>query len=46
MQHPAKVKPVIGTSNFDRIKATQKVISLSLQDWFLLYEASLGTKVA
>ena len=46
MQHPAKVKPVIGTSNFDRIKAIQKVISLSLQDWFLLYEASLGTKVA
>ena len=46
MQHPAKVKPVIGTSNFDRIAATQKIISLSLQDWFLIYEASLGTKVA
>ena len=46
MQHPAKVKPVIGTSNFDRIAATQKIMSLSIQDWFLIYEASLGTKVA
>ena len=45
MQHPAKVSPVIGTTNFDRIKQTQNTTVLELQDWFLLWEASLGTTV-
>ena len=45
MQHPAKVNPVVGTTNFDRIKQTQNTTVLELQDWFLLWEASLGTTV-
>ena len=45
MQHPAKVKPVIGTTNKHRIAQTKNTIQLDLEDWFLLWEASLGTKV-
>ena len=46
LQHPAKVKVVIGTSNAERINQTKKTVTLSLDDWFLIWEASLGTKVA
>ena len=45
MQHPAKVTPVIGTTNFDRIKQTQNTTVLEVQDWFLLWEASIGSTV-
>lgn len=48
LKHPAKVSPVIGTSNSTRIQLANaaKDIHLSLEDWFILYEASRGYKVA
>ena len=48
LKHPANVIPVVGTSNIERIKIANaaKEIQLDLQDWFILYEASRGHKVA
>ena len=47
MQHPAGVHPVIGTTRSERIAAAVQAqkITLELQDWFLLLEASQGHKV-
>jgi predicted oxidoreductase len=47
LKHPAKIHPVLGTSKTRRIEealGAQK-IELSLQDWFVLYEASRGVEV-
>jgi len=47
LAHPAKITPVMGTNNIDRISAlsdAQKV-ELDRQDWFYLYEAALGKEV-
>ena len=48
LKHPAEVAPVVGTSNKKRIKIANDAtkINLELQDWFILYEASRGHKVA
>ncbi|WP_442264980.1 aldo/keto reductase [Tenacibaculum sp. ZS6-P6] len=48
LKHPCNVAPVIGTSNKERIKMSNQAlqINLNLQDWFVLYEASRGHKVA
>lgn len=48
LKHPTAVIPVIGTSNKKRIQLANEAIkiSLDLQDWFILYEASRGHKVA
>lgn len=48
LKHPCNVMPVVGTSNKERIKASNEAlkINLELQDWFILYEASRGHKVA
>ena len=46
MQHPSKVKPVIGTTNLERIKQTKNTITLEVQDWFAIWEASIGNRVA
>lgn len=46
LQHPTKVKPVIGTTNLERIKQTKNTVALDLEDWFLIWEASLGTTIA
>ncbi len=48
LKHPAAVVPVVGTSNKERIKIANAAtkINLDLQDWFILYEASRGHKVA
>ena len=47
MKHPAKVKPVIGTTTKDRITLAQQAlnIDLELEDWFALLVASQGHKV-
>ena len=47
LAHPAKITPVMGTNNLERISAlsdSQKV-ELDRQDWFYLYEAALGKEV-
>ncbi len=48
MKHPARVHPVIGTTNKERVTAAVKAseIDLELQDWFALLEASRGEEVA
>ena len=48
LKHPAKVSPVIGTTNKQRILNANKAleINLELEDWFLLLEASNGQEVA
>ena len=46
MQLPIQVIPVVGTTNLDRIKNLNKVVTLDIQDWFAIWEASRGEKVA
>lgn len=47
LKHPAKVHPVIGTSNKERIILSAKAmeINLELQDWFTLLASSQGHPV-
>ena len=47
LQHPAKIHPVVGTTQKTRLKGAMDALSikLDLQDWFLLLEASWGHKV-
>lgn len=44
LKHPAKISPVIGTTNKERILNANKAIEINfeLEDWFLLLEASQG----
>lgn len=46
-KHPAKIAPVIGTTNKDRMLHAKKAsqLSLELEDWFSLLVASQGHKV-
>lgn len=47
LQHPAKIHPVIGSTDFNRIKNAlhSQNITLSTEDWFSLLVASQGHKV-
>jgi predicted oxidoreductase len=47
LKHPAGLIPVLGTNKKKRIEASASAtrLDLSLQDWFLLYEAALGNEV-
>jgi predicted oxidoreductase len=47
LQHPSKISPVVGTATLERIEKLGQLIDfkLDLEDWFFLYEASLGNKV-
>lgn len=47
LKHPAKISPVIGTTNKERILNANKAleINLDLEDWFLLLEASQGEEM-
>lgn len=47
LKHPAKISPVIGTTNKERILKANKAlkIELELEDWFTLLVASQGHKV-
>ena len=48
LKHPAKISPVIGTTNTERIKNANKALELDLEleDWYQLLEASRGHRVA
>lgn len=48
LKHPAKISPVIGTTNKDRILNANKALTvdLDLEDWFELLEASTGIETA
>ena len=47
LAHPARISPVLGTSNINRIAAISEAMTVRLdrEDWFYLYEAALGTEV-
>lgn len=47
LKHPAKVLPIIGTNNIDRIKksAVSERISMSVEEWHEIWEASAGNEV-
>lgn len=44
MRHPARVQPVIGTTNLKRIKACVQAeqVQLTREDWYYLYESARG----
>ncbi|MEO0764777.1 MAG: aldo/keto reductase [Pseudomonadota bacterium] len=48
LAHPAKILPVMGTNNLDRIKRIGDATNVTLDrpTWFRLYEAALGHEVA
>ena len=47
LSHPAKVVPIVGSGNLDRIRSATDAlhISLELQDWFKIYSSSTGEEV-
>lgn len=47
LHHPARILPVLGTNNLDRIKSISDAenVSLDREAWFTLYEAALGKEV-
>jgi len=47
LAHPAKITPVLGTNNLDRISSISaaETVELDRQDWFSLYDAALGSEV-
>lgn len=47
LAHPAKIVPVMGTNNLDRIARISDAlkVELSRPDWYRLYEAALGQEV-
>lgn len=48
LRHPARIVPVLGTNNLDRIKSIADALKVTLdrESWYLLYEAALGREVA
>ncbi len=48
IKHPAKILPVLGTSNINHLKNANASLEIKLEneDWFLLLEASNGKPVA
>jgi len=47
MKHPARVQPVIGSANPDRIRACGDAlrIELSREEWYALYIAARGARL-
>ncbi len=48
LRHPARIMPVMGTNNMNRIKglADAMKVKLDREDWFEIYTAALGHEVA
>lgn len=47
LRHPARIHPVVGTGNLDRVRGAVGALALTLerQDWFALLEAARGHPV-
>ena len=47
MRHPANIAPVLGSTNIDRIKASQKAedVHLSREHWYKLFESARGQEM-
>ncbi|MBF4984298.1 aldo/keto reductase, partial [Nonlabens mediterrranea] len=48
LMHPSHIIPVIGTGKIERLKTAVAALetTMSLEQWFDIYTASLGTEVA
>ena len=48
LRHPARIAPVMGTNNINRINALSDALKVNLdrQTWFEIYTAALGREVA
>jgi predicted oxidoreductase len=48
MRHPCNPVPVVGTSKLDRLKGLVEAakVTLDRQDWYAVFEAILGRRVA
>lgn len=46
-KHPAGIIPVLGTSKLERIQAAQKALDITLthEEWYMLWEAALGREI-
>lgn len=47
LAHPARIMPVMGTNNINRIKALSEALTVSMdrETWFEIYTAALGSEV-
>jgi predicted oxidoreductase len=47
LQHPAAVIPVLGTSRIERVQAAVEAtnISMTREEWFMLWRASIGKEI-
>ncbi|MEO0369032.1 MAG: aldo/keto reductase [Pseudomonadota bacterium] len=47
LRHPAKIQPVIGTTNLQRIKACADAVNVTLsrEDWYGLYVSARGVRL-
>ena len=47
LRHPARILPVMGTNSLSRIRglADALKVTLSREDWFEIYSATLGAEV-
>jgi predicted oxidoreductase len=47
LRHPARIVPVVGTGNIDRLRGAAAALKLNLsrEQWFLLWTASIGHEV-
>ncbi|WP_353169783.1 aldo/keto reductase [Flavobacterium sp.] len=47
LKHPAKIQPVVGTTQINRIKNLKQLngFELELEDWFAIWTESIGTKI-
>lgn len=48
LRHPARILPVMGTNNLERIKGLSDALKVDMdrETWFQLYTAALGRPVA
>jgi predicted oxidoreductase len=47
LKHPAKIQPVVGTTQINRIKNLKQLngFELELEDWFAIWTESIGIKI-
>ena len=47
LKHPAAVRPVVGTTDLNRLSILKKALSLEWpdEDWFVILESSVGRRV-
>jgi predicted oxidoreductase len=47
LKHPAKILPILGTNNLDRISKISESVAINMdrKTWFELYTASIGHEV-